>query len=260
VTGRLALVVLLALAGTARAGIPDDSFRAVGHDLVRVDVSGGPSLIGRIVAYEDATVTIAQSDTGAVVTVERAQLTRLTLLDDPAPATEAVVAAPVIAKSAPRSRPRVLGLGVSPLGTAAVDADLGHFHAFASTSLTLPILTAGGDDTWIAASAGGGVAIPLGKRWRADAFAAVAPLHMTSYYTYVGFGLGGGFHYTAASGLTIGFTFPILGFATRVGHSPTGYDPPFRYRDSLGYSYLAAFAGLPMFTMGYRFSWPHLRR
>jgi hypothetical protein len=45
----------------------------------------------------------------------------------------------------------------------------------------------------------------------------------------------------------------VVGFATRIGSSPTGYDAPFRYNDSLSYYYLAAVAGMPLFTLGYRF-------
>ena len=49
-------------------------------------------------------------------------------------------------------------------------------------------------------------------------------------------------------------TLPVVGFATRFGSSPYGYDPSFRYNDSLAYYYLAAFTGMPLLTFGYRFA------
>jgi hypothetical protein len=85
------------------------------------------------------------------------------------------------------------------------------------------------------------------------------PMRTTSHYTYLGVGLAAGFHYTGRSGFSLGFSFPVIGFATRLGSSPTGYDPPFRYNDSLQYYYLAAAAGLPLFTLGYRFETRWLR-
>ena len=162
----------------------------------------------------------------------------------------------IIAIEAPRERMRVLGLHSSLLGTVAIDADYYHLHGFASTNLLMPVLTASSESLWLAAAIGGGLSLPLGDtgHWRFDAFGQILPLHVTSYYTYVGAGIGAGFHYTGASGFSVGFTIPVLGFATRLGSSPTGYDAPFRYQDSVGYYYLAAAAGMPILTLGYRFA------
>jgi hypothetical protein len=185
-----------------------------------------------------------------VVTVARDKLQRVIAVEMPE------VAASVTAPPTVQEKMRVVGLQFSLLGTVAVDADYGKLHGFASTSLLLPIMTASGNGTWFAAAVGGGVSVPLGSasRWKLDVFGEVLPLRTTSYYTYLGFGLGAGFHYTAASGFTIGFTVPMLGFSTRLGSSPYGYDASFRYNDSVGYYYLAAVAGMPLITMGYRFA------
>jgi hypothetical protein len=120
----------------------------------------------------------------------------------------------------------------------------------------MPLVTASGNSTWYAAALGAGISWPFGdtSRWRFDVFAQVLPFHTTSFYTYLGLGLGAGFHYTAASGFTVGMTFPVVGFSTRLGSSPYGYDASFRYNDSLGYYYLGAIAGMPLLTLGYRFA------
>jgi hypothetical protein len=238
------LVAMLAATRAHAGEVPDASLRAVKERVVRLELDGAPAVEGRLIEFEAATVTLAVSDTDEVISVPRDQLQRLVLIG-PAPGAR-----------------RILGIGVSPLGTVNIDADYRRLHGFVSTSLTMPLLTASGDHLWTASAIGAGISLPVrkGSRWRLDVFGGAMPLRVTSYYTYLGFGVGGGFHYTAPSGFTLGFTFPVVGFATRLGSSPTGYDPPFRYNDSLGYYYLAATAGLPIFTMGYRFSMPGLAR
>lgn len=238
---RLAVIcALLAFATVAHADVPDASLRAVNGRVVRLELDGTPAVEGRMLAFEPATVTIVVTGSNEVITVPREKL-------------QHVIAVEAIAVP---EKMRVFGLQFSLLGTVAVDADYKLFHGFASTSLLLPIMTASGDSTWLAASVGGGVSVPLSatSRWKLDVFGEVLPLHTTSYYTYLAFGVGAGFHYTASSGFTLGVTVPVVGFSTRLGSSPTGYDASFRYNDSVGYYYLAAIAGMPLVTMGYRFA------
>jgi hypothetical protein len=242
VTSIIALLVVMSTG--ARADVPDASLRAIGQRTVRLEQDGAPALEGRVLAFEAASITLALSTTNEVTTVPRARVSRVLLVDAPAPA-QAVAAEGL----------RVVGLKFSLLGTVAVDADYKFFHGFASTSLLLPIMTASGN-MWLAGALGGGVSVPLSStsRWKLDVFGTVLPLRTTSYYTYLAFGVGAGFHYTAASGFTLGFTMPVLGVSTRLGSSPHGYDASFRYNDSVGYYYLAGLAGMPLVTMGYRFA------
>jgi hypothetical protein len=242
-----AIGVLVALGAVAHADVPDASLRAVSGHVVRLELDGSPAVEGRVLAFEAATVTLTATGSNEVVTVPRDKLQRMIAIEVTAPAATTVEAA---------EKMRVFGLQFSLLGTVAVDADYKLLHGFASTSLLLPIVTASGNNTYVAAAVGGGVSIPMGKtsRWKLDVFGEVLPLHTTSYYTYLAFGVGAGFHYTASSGFTIGFTVPVIGFSTRLGSSPTGYDASFRYNDSVGYYYLAAVAGMPLITMGYRFA------
>ncbi len=245
---RLFAVIVLAIAVRAHAettqadpAIPDASLHAVRNLPVRFE-GDGTIVEGRLLAFDNDTVTIARATTNEVVTLPRAGLSRVILADGvPAPAP---------------ARRRIVGVQMSLLGTLAVDADYGRLRGFASTSLLLPVVTASGSNTWWAGAIGGGVTFPLGdsRRWRVDAFAQVMPLRMTSWYTYVGFGLGAGVHYTAPSGFTFGATLPVVGWATRLGSSPYGYDASFRYNDSLGYYYFAGVTGMPLLTMGYRFA------
>jgi hypothetical protein len=263
----LTLVVLLAASSAARAEtpaaqpavsarppaperVPDASLRAVSQRTVRLELDATPAVEGRLLGFEDASVTIARTTTNEVITIARERVLRVVMIDEaPAPAVTAVVAA-----TAPE-RMRVVALQMSLLGTVAVDAEYKRLRAFASTSLLLPAVTASGGNTWFAGAVGAGMSLPLGNsRWKLDVFGQALPFRTTSFYTYLGFGVGAGAHYTAASGFTVGVTFPVLGFSTRVGSSPYGYDASFRYNDSLAYYYAAGLAGMPLLTMGYRFS------
>lgn len=236
------VIVLVALgAASAAADVPDATLRAVKDRVVRLELDdGGAAVEGQLVGFEPATVTIASRGTREVVSMPRAHLARVTLIDD----------------GVPGDRARMLGLHSSLLGTVVVDAERGRMRAFFSTSLLLPLITLSGESTWFAAAFGAGLSWPMSEtsRWRIDVFGEVVPFHTTSFYTYLGFGVGGGFHYTSASGFTLGFTFPVIGFATRLGSSPYGYDPSFRYNDSLAYYYVGALAGMPLLTFGYRFA------
>jgi len=252
---RVVLLALLALGTVAHADdappavrVPDASLRAVTGHVVRLELDGSPAVEGRVIAFEAGTVTLAVSGSNEVVTVPRDKLQRVIATE--APAT-AIATPPAVTE-----KMRVVGLQFSLLGTVAVDADYKLLHGFASTNLLLPIMTASGNSTWLAASVGGGVSVPMGatSRWKLDVFGEVLPLRTTSYYTYLAFGLGAGFHYTASSGFSVGITVPMLGFSTRLGSSPYGYDASFRYNDSVGYYYVAAIAGMPLVTMGYRFA------
>lgn len=240
--GRGVFVALALVAATANAeSIPDASLRAVTNRDVRLDLADG-FMEGKLLAFESSTITIAIAATREVITIDRAKVQRVVAIDSRA------------APPAP-DRKRLVGVQFSLLGTVAVDVDYKHLHAFASTNLLFPILTAGGTGTWLTGAVGVGGSWPLGDsgRWRLDVFGQVLPLHTTSYYTYLGVGVGAGFHYTARSGFTLGLTMPIVGFASRFGTSTYGYDASFRYNDSVAYYYFAGISGMPIVTMGYRF-------
>ena len=238
------LVALAVVAGSAHAApvddLPDATLKAVIDRDVRLELDGG-FMEGKVLAVEPTTITIAIAATREVITIQRNRVRRVIALE---------LAAPPLPEPDKR---RFVGVQFSLLGTVAVDVDYKHLHAFASTNLLFPILTAGGSGTWLTGAAGVGGSWPLGDtgRWRLDVFGEVLPLHTTSYYTYLG--VGAGFHYTARSGFTLGFTLPIVGFASRFGTSTYGYDASFRYNDSVAYYYFAGISGMPIVTMGYRF-------
>ena len=251
------MVALVALGGVAHAESPlaDAGLRAVKDRVVRLELAdGAPAVQGRLLAFEDASITVALASTNEVVSVPRGKVVRVIAVE---PSALDAVKDVVLAPPPGVEKWRVVGVHSSLLGTVAVDVDYKHLHAFASTSLLLPVMTAAeGNRLWLTAAAGVGVTVPMGKtsRWKLDVFGQVLPLHTTSFYTYLGLGVGAGFHYTAPSGFAVGFTFPVIGFSTRLGSSPYGYDASFRYNDSLAYYYLAGVAGMPLVTLGYRFA------
>ena len=218
--------------------VSDETLRVVRNTLVRLERDDARPVDGRVLGFDETVVAIALDSTNEVVTVPRAHLVKVIL----------------VWPAAPTPTRRMIGVTFGLPGTLAVDADFRQWHAFASINGVFPILTAVGGSPWIAGAIGGGYAVRLSAHWRLDVFGTVLPLHTTSYYTYLGFGVGGGFHYTGSSGFTVDLAMPLLGFATRLGKSPYGYDAPFRYNDSLGYFYLGGFVGLPLATFGYRFA------
>ena len=247
------MAIILAVAASTPAWaepVPDASLHAVANRTVRLELDDARSVEGRLLAFDAASVTVVAAGTNEVISVPREHVRRLILVDL---ATPVPLPAPVPPGLAPR---RLWGVHFGLPGTLSVDVDYGRLHAFVSPNVLLPILTASGESAWYAAAIGAGVSLPVSSRWRFDAFAVTMPLHYTSFYTYLAAGLGLGFHHTAANGLSWGFTLPVLGLAKRLGHSPYGYDAPFRTGDSLGYFYLAGITTLPLVTIGYRFPCP----
>ena len=242
---RAVVLVLLATVTRAWADVPDASLRAIGERVVRIERDDGPAVEGRVLAFEAGTVTVAATGTNEVITIPREHVARVVI----------VAVAPIAVPVRPEKR-RMWSAQFGIPGTLAVDVDHGRLHGFASFNVLASILTAESSTHVVSGAIGGGLAVPMSSRWKLDVFGAVIPLHVTSFYTYLGAGIGAGFHYTARSGITVGFTLPVLGFARRIGSSPYGYDARFRYSDSLGYYYFAGALGLPLVTMGYRFACP----
>jgi small nuclear ribonucleoprotein (snRNP)-like protein len=242
---RIAVAIILAMATSTFAGVPpDETLRAVDNKSVRLELDDARTIEGRLIAFDTASVTIVSAGTNEVVTISREHVQHVIL------AGQTVVAPP-----APE-RHRMWGLHFGLVGTLVGDVDYGILHAFVSPNVLLPLLTESGEAAWYAGAVGAGVTLPLAGRWKLDAFAAVMPLRYTSFYTYLATGLGFGVHHTAANGLSVGFTLPLIGFAARFGHSPYGYDAPYQRNDSLGYFYLAGLTSLPLLTIGYRFACP----
>ena len=240
------MAVVLAVSTSAWAEpVPDASLHAVGRRTVRLELDDARTVEGQVLAFDAGSLTVVATGTHEVISVPRAHVKRLILVDLAAPA-------PVPAPAGPEPH-RLWGVHFGLPGTLSVDVDYGRLHAFVSPNVLLPVLTESGEGSWYGAAVGAGISLPISRRWRFDAFAVTMPLRYTSFYTYLASGLGIGFHRTAASGLSWGFTFPVIGFAKRLGHSPYGYDAPFRFNDSLGYFYLAGFTTLPLVTLGYRF-------
>jgi hypothetical protein len=168
------MCVVLALATVAHAEpVPDASLRAVNGHTVRLELAGAPAVEGRLLAFEPTSVSLVVAGSNEVVTVPRDTLQHVIAID--APITP--------------EKLRIFALQFSLLGTVAADVEYKRFHGFASTSLLLPIMTASGNSTWLAASLGGGVTIPLSatSRWKLDVSGEVLPLRTTSYYTYLAY-------------------------------------------------------------------------
>lgn len=244
------------------AAVPDAVLRAVGNHAVVLQRADGGAVQGTILSIEPDQV-IVSTISGEVVTVPRASLVRVRMLDAAVaalrPATDAEVP-PVPA------RPRRLRHVAPTLSLApgfSLDLDHGLFHGFLNVGIVLPLASSGGV---VPFSAGLGVGIPVASRhpsFKLDIFGYVAPVVDANYYpgcygssctnsgshtaVNIAFGVGLGAHHTWNNGLTLGFTVPILGYSVQAGRNGNSV------AEATGYFYLSSVEALPMGYIGYRF-------
>jgi hypothetical protein len=208
--------------------VPEVVLRAVGDRPVRLRRRDRTETVGRILTVDGNSVVVAGP---TVVAVPRGEIVEVALVEE-APRPE------------PPARARHFAIAASIAPGMHFDVDYKLFYAFFNFDFVMPAVYAG---KFIAFAAGGGVNFALGKRsgWKMEAFALVAPLEFNRDW-WVGLGAGIGFHYTGRSGFTAGFKIPVVGYTVTT-------DPFTQPVQRFAYFYLAAAAGLPMISVGYRF-------
>src|SRR5437016_4252785 len=142
-----AAVVVVACAATVTRADPrvpgpadDASLRAVRDKAVRVELDNAPAVDGRVVAFEDAWLTVAVAGTNEIVSLPREHVVRVILGE--------ATAAPLAGGAGAFDRisaTRSVGVGFGVPGTLVVDVDYRMFHAFASPNVLVSILTASGE-------------------------------------------------------------------------------------------------------------------
>lgn len=171
----------------------------------------------------------------------------------PPPSSEGVAVAEVPA-SAPASivSDRSIGVHVAAnIGLFEVDAQYGHFYAFAAGNLGVPILTDGATGFGMA---GLGYSIALSSpgesMWYLDLMALGTAGRTRTDNAIVGGGLGLGFRYLHRSGFTFSTKVPIFGATAEPVSAPFS---GFNGAQSLSTFYLASLISLPVVSIGYRF-------
>jgi hypothetical protein len=224
----------------------DATLKAVHDQTVTARLRDGTELRGRIVAFDDTTVTLALSLSGSVLSVLRTNLIDVRLPPSIPPPTAAVTTpAPAPA------RERYVSLQFSGAPGLMLDVDYRLFYAFANFPFVYPAATGGG---LLTMSFGLGLNFPVarGSRWKMEVYGFVAPLRFSidNEEDYpnenpwsVGIGIGIGLHYTFPSGFSIGLKSPVIGYATGSAAVGSGFAA----------FYLAGAMGLPLLSMGYRF-------
>jgi len=229
---------------SAAAAVPDASFRAMKDQVVVLGLESGQGLreiTGRLIAFEDQTVTLVVVPTNEVVTFFKKSILSLRAVDL-APAKEPIEATENA--GAVRERHFAINLGIPP--EIAVDLDYGYFYGFGDVSIVFPAAT---DGNWLPMSIGAGVNFrPVAdSAWKMEIFAHYSPTRWSSDHWCHAFGVGLGVHYTTVGGLTFGFKVPIFGYS--VSPSESHYDSG----SAVAMYYLAGAVGLPVASIGYRF-------
>jgi hypothetical protein len=208
-----------------------------GH-VLSVTQRSGACLVGQLLGFDAASVTLALVPSRSIVTIPRGEIAGLQLAEAPA-----TTAAP---DSSPPPPPFVhnrhfgLQLGLAPAVT--LDVEAGHFYGFLSADVVLPMA----DTSLLGFSGGAGATFALSPRshWNIDVFAHLDVARLGDFA--VGGGVGLGFHYTASNGFTLGFKIPILGYSSTAGSDGNS-------ANSVAYYYLGAVMSLPVVSLGYRF-------
>lgn len=225
--------------------VPDATLQALRGRTIAVAQRNGACVVGEVLGFDAASITLALVPTRDIVTLPRAEVAGLRLAEaTAAPAAAAgPPAAPLVAAAPVRERHFGLQLGLAP--GLMLDGEVGHFYGFAHADVVLPMASSG---SLLGFAAGGGVtfAISSRTRWKMDVFAHFDAMRLGSSTFNLGGGVGLGFHYTAANGFTFGFKVPILGYSGNLsGENTAG--------SGVAYYYLGASMGLPIISLGYRF-------
>lgn len=232
----IAVVLLGSL--IARADLPDSAWLVVKDRLVIVTLQTGVEIEGTLAAVDPQAVTLVDAH-GRVVAIQRADVTGLRVATDE----------PL------RESDRHIGLQTATgPGNVLVDVDTGRLYAYVGASIGYPIIFSGDHtDQYIAGvvGAGGQWRISPTSRWKFDLTGDLIPTYWGGFS--IGIGVTGGFHYTSASGFTVGFKIPIIGVAP-------GYSTLFNKHALINSGallianyYLEAAMELPIVSLGYRF-------
>jgi hypothetical protein len=229
--------------------VPDAVYRAVKDRIVAIRTRAGIEVVGRLLAEEAQTVTLAAVPTGEVVVLAKVDVAGVRLVEPvaPPPAPAAVAAAP--APEPPLNRHFGLLLGLAP--ALNIDLDYGLFYGFANASLVLPIAS-GGDLAGFSVGVGTNFNVSAHHPGlKLEVFAYTSPARLGSDEWVYGFGVGIGLHYTFRSGFSIGFKAPILGYS--VNSRRSSYSSSSSSGEAVAEFYLSSAMGLPIFSLGYRF-------
>ena len=245
--------------------IPDASLRAMVNRPVVLRLINRPEIGGTIVAFDQATVTLVTEGRGSVVTIPRGDIVELRMMQAavappmgmPQYQLDPPMQAEVPASVVDEQRHFGLQFGLNP--SLMLDLQYGHFYGFLNGSLVLPMASANSTNGPILGfGIGGGASWVVGRtqRWHLDLFATVTPATVGSCSnncTFVGFGAGFGMHYTWASGFTLAWKIPVLGYAW-VNHSDNFFGSSrVDSGTAVAMYYLSSIMGLPVFSLGYRF-------
>jgi hypothetical protein len=244
----VAIAVILVTCTLAHADVPDSAWLVVKDRPVIVTLANGTEVRGKPIAIDERFVTLIDSDSGRVTPLARADVAGLRV------ATETAAPAPAIVE-----RHFGLQLYTGP-GNFMVDLDLGHFYGFAGGSIGYAIIFSGSSSQYAGGvlALGGQWRLAPTSRWKFDLSGTLLPTWWNGFS--MGIGISAGFHWTSASGFTVGFKIPVFGLApgysTVLGDSSSsgsGYKPVTSGASLIANYYLEAAMALPIVSLGYRF-------
>jgi hypothetical protein len=229
--------------------VPDATLQALRGRTLSICLRNGTGVVGELLGYDAASLTLALAQTREIVTLPRFEIGSLKLAEPSAASPVAATAAPApssnptISASGPvRARHFGLQLGLAP--GLMLDYESGHFYSFIHANAVLPMASSG---SLLGFSAGLGGTFPImsNSRWKMDVFLHFDPVRFGSDVN-LGAGFGIGFHYTAANGFTLGFKVPIIGYSGTINGNNSA-------ANGVAFYYLGGVMGLPVISLGYRF-------
>jgi hypothetical protein len=169
-----------------------------------------------------------------------------------APPAPPAVEAPVTPSITPPSD-HYFGINIAAnIALFSIDAQVGHFYAFAAGNLGVPLLTNGnGGGFAVGAGYTRAISDPAESMWYFDVFAMATPGWFDAFKRpVVGLGAGVGFRYLHRSGFTFELKAPVFGLAVGPGVN-ANYDGG--TGEMMSKFYLGSLIGLPIASFGYRF-------
>jgi hypothetical protein len=240
------VLAVLLVPALAFADVPDSAWLVVKDRPVIVTLTNGTEVRGKPLAVDEHFVTLIEADSGRVLPLNRADVGGVRVAQETA--------------SAPVTGERHLGVQLyTGPGNVMIDLDLGRFYGFVGGSIGYPIIFSGTTAQYGGGVIGAGAQWRLhpASRWKFDLSATLLPTWWTGFS--IGIGISAGFHWTSASGFTVGFKIPVFGLAPGysdvTGDSSTGsgYKPVNTGALLIANYYLEASMALPIVSLGYRF-------
>lgn len=224
----------------------DVTFRALLGRWVQIEQQGGQVLAGRLLAFDAAWVTLSLAEDDEVVSLPRTQLAHVR---EWAPARSPDGQRAPKADDTVDAVPRRFGIHFGVLPSLMIDVTERWYYLFGNLNFLVPALRSRRSGFAITGTVGGGITyrVSPSSRWHFDLLGQLVSFQaLSDDDPSVGVGLAIGFHHTSASGFSVAFKLPVVGYSGCLNSECVG-------SSGLAQYYQDAWAGTPVISLGHRF-------